>query len=223
MIVAIKVNGRLIDETRCRPVVLPDGRQGAIWRGLAYPLVADNQIDAGGDAYPPRECRDGTPEPASIRRWTTIEGADPYLIVEGSVLDAERAAARIRENGIPVLRVGRYLGDPVDELAGDWFVKFKRPEASNLVEWLVEVLGAEFQTASRSTFAPPRDLRMSLLLEALAAAKRNEEELHESFTAVTRRMADQKGASLTSLSHFRLSLKPRERDARKQKNRPPMR
>ncbi len=33
-----------------------------------------------------------------------------------------------------MLRVGRYLGDPVDELAGDSFVKFERPEAPNLVE-----------------------------------------------------------------------------------------
>ena len=206
MIVAIKVNGRLIDETQCRPVLLPDGRQGAIWRGLAYPLAADNQIDAGGDAFPPGDCQDGKPALDPARRWTTIEGADAYLIVEGSILDAERAAVRIRENGVRVQRVGRYLGDPVDELAGDWFVKFERPQASNLVEWLAEVLGAEFQTASGATSAPPEELRMSLLLETLAAARRGQDELHERLTAVTRRLADEKGSFSDELVALQANL-----------------
>ena len=195
-------NGRVIDEAQCRTVILPDGRQGAVWRGLAYPLAADSQIDAGGEAFPPGDCRDGTPALDPARRWTAIEGADAYLIVEGSILDAERAAVKIRENGVQVLRVGRYLGDPVDELAGDWFVKFERPEASNLVDWLTEILGAEFQTVSGSTSAPPRDLRMSLLLETLAAAKRNQEELHQRLAAVTQKMADEK----SSLSEELLAL-----------------
>jgi len=64
----------------------------------------------------------------------------------------------------------------------------------NIVEWLTEVLGAEFQTVSGSTPASARDLRMSLLLEMLAAAKRSQEELHERFTAVTRTMAEQTGS-----------------------------
>ena len=154
VIVAILDNGRMIDEAQCRRVILPDGRQGAIWRGLAYPLAPENQIDASGEAFPPLECHDEAPALDPARRWAAIEGADAYLIVEGSAPDAERAAAKIREKGVQMLRVGRYLGDPVDELAGDWFVKFERPKAPNFVEWLTEALGAEFQTVAGSTSAP---------------------------------------------------------------------
>lgn len=194
VIVAILDNGRVIDEAQCRHVILPDGRQGAVWRGLAYPLASDSRIDASGEAFPPGDCRDGMPALDPARRWAAIEGADAYLIVEGSILDAERAAVKIRENGAQVLRVGRYLGDPVDELAGDWFVKFERPEAPSLVEWLTETLGSEFQTVSGSTSAPARDLEFSLLLETLASAKRSQEELHGRLTAVTQRMADEKSS-----------------------------
>ena len=92
MVIAILNGGIPIDETPCRLAYLPDGRRGAVWRGLAYPLSGTNIIDAGGEAIPPGECRESAPTQRPAQRWNIIDGANPYLIIEGSVLDAEAAA-----------------------------------------------------------------------------------------------------------------------------------
>ena len=42
-------------ETRsCRTMLLPDGRSGAVWRGLVYPVQEATQIDIAGEAFPPQ-------------------------------------------------------------------------------------------------------------------------------------------------------------------------
>jgi hypothetical protein len=201
MVVAIFDNGKLIDQADCRIVLLPDGRQAAIWRGLAYPMHPDQRIEPSGEAFLPGECRD----PVHCR-WTTTEGADPYLVIEGSILDAERAAAIIRQKGALVARVGRYFGDPVHELSGDWFVKFERPDVPNTEDWLAGVLGPEFEPSAGSRGTDPKDLRISVLTEALSAATRHQDDLRDRLAAAVERLARREDSLTDQLNVLRAEL-----------------
>src|SRR5882762_4513098 len=96
-------NGPQLFETReCAIVRLPDGREGAIWRGLAYPLdIPNNRIDMGGEAFPPGDCahRD-----ASIRvpqtNFAVIEGIEEaYILLSGPSLSCETAAGALKGSG----------------------------------------------------------------------------------------------------------------------------
>lgn len=204
MVVAIFDNGKLIDEADCRIVFLRDGRQAAIWRGLAYPVHPGQRIEPSGEAFLPGECRDPTPKVHC--RWTTTNGPDPYLIIEGSVLDAESAAAIIRQEGVLVARVGRYLGDPVQGLPGDWFVKFERPDVPNIEDWLARVLGPEFAPGAGAQATDPKDLRISLLSATISAAKRHQDELHERLVAAVERLASREGSFTDQVNVLRAEL-----------------
>ena len=133
-----------LEARRCRIMTLPNGRAGAIWRGLAYPIDGGNLIDIAGQAWPPTDC---TPDIVSMSDpgSASIEGADEtYLLLQGSVAVREAAAASLRAAGVSVLRAGRYLGDPVDGLSADWFIRFEKPAGDEPIdEWLARVLGRQ--------------------------------------------------------------------------------
>jgi hypothetical protein len=141
-----------LEARRCRMIALPDGRVGAIWRGLAYPVFDGNNIDIAGEAFFPSDCIPAAGSPPD-RCFASIQGADEaYLLLSGPVAAREAAAASLRAAGVLVLRTGRYLGEPVDGLSADWFVRFeKRGWDEPLDELLARILGR--QRASRE--APP--------------------------------------------------------------------
>lgn len=158
---------------RCRIVTLRDGRAAAVWRGLAFPLLPDDRIDAAGEASPVAET---SPFGHVPRPFGVIDGpSEAYVLVAGGFLDAEAAAAKLRAGGFEVLRTGRYLGDTVDHFDADWFVRIVRPEGPpDLVETLEEILGPR---AVRPPPANAGDTRARLLAAELVAARTHEEEM----------------------------------------------
>ncbi len=161
----------LVETRACRLVSLPNGSRGAVWRGAAYPLRAGDRIDINDDTAPPGRCRAMDPEGKAALRHALIEGADEaYLILDGSVVEAEHAAAALRAGGIEVLRSGRYLGDPVGPVLGDWFVRFVKPPAAELAPEIERLLGP----ASAGSGLASDEGRAHLLATELAAAKARE-------------------------------------------------
>ncbi|WP_316205341.1 hypothetical protein [Bradyrhizobium sp. SZCCHNS3004] len=176
MMIAI-FNGDQLFETRaCELVVLPDGRQGAIWRGLAYPLeLPDHRIEIGSEAFAPNECIPRWARPAARRTFAVIEGVDEaYVLVSGAITDCEEASSRLKGAGYEVIRTGRYLGDPVEDFEADWFVRIVRPTVSS--DALSTVLGAVFDdhVSERVSHQTLGEYRAQLIATELASAKARE-------------------------------------------------
>jgi hypothetical protein len=177
MMISIFNNAQLFETRDCSLVRLPDGREGAIWRGLAYPLeLPDHRIEMGGEAFPPGDCvhRD-----ASIRapqaNFAVIEGVEEaYVLLSGPSLSCEAAAGALKASGYNVLRTGRYLGDPVDGLEADWFIRITKPkdERESLPVLLTEVFaGQAMAIHSHETFG---EYQARLIAGELASAKARE-------------------------------------------------
>src|SRR6478672_7914902 len=78
MMISIFNGAQLFDTRECALVRLPDGREGAIWRGLAYPLeLPDHRIEMGGEAFPPGDClhRDASIQ-ATQANFAVIDGVE---------------------------------------------------------------------------------------------------------------------------------------------------
>jgi hypothetical protein len=176
MMISIFNRGQLFETRECTLVRLPDGREGAIWRGLAYPLeFPDRRIEMGGEAFPPGDClhRD-----ASIRapqtNFAVIEGIEEaYVLLSGPSLSCENAAATLKDSGYDVIRTGRYLGDPVDGLEADWFIRITKPKGQeSLSAFLTEVLaGQAIGVHSHETLG---EYRARLIAGELASVKARE-------------------------------------------------
>jgi len=171
-------NGPHLFETReCALVRLPDGREGAVWRGLAYPLeLPDGRIEMASEAFPPGDClhRDasiGAPQ----TNFAVIEGVEEaYVLLSGSSLACETAAGALKTSGYVVLRTGRYLGVPVDGLEADWFIRITKPrdERDSLSVLLTAVLtGQALDVRSHETFG---EYRARLIAGELGAVKARE-------------------------------------------------
>src|SRR5882762_3112492 len=98
-------NGPQLFETReCVLVRLPDGREGAIWRGLAYPLeLPDQHIEIGSEAFPPGDCvhRDASIRPPQTN-FAVIEGVEEaYVLLSGPSLFCETAAGELKAYAAP--------------------------------------------------------------------------------------------------------------------------
>lgn len=176
MMIAI-FNGDQLFETRpCELVLLPDGRQGAIWRGLAYPLeLPDHRIEMGSEAFVPSECVPSRAKPANRTSFAVIEGVDEaYVLLSGTVTDCEEASNRLKASGYEVIRTGRYLGDPVEDFETDWFVRIVRPLGSNdsLSRALRNVLGD--QVTERDSHKTLGEYRAQLIATELASVKARE-------------------------------------------------
>jgi hypothetical protein len=172
-------NGTQLFETReCALVRLPDGRDGAIWRGLAYPLeLPDYHIDMGVEAFPPGECvqtgASSISEPQT--NFAVIQGIEEaYVLLSGTSLACETAAGSLKAAGYDVIKTGRYLGDPVDGLEADWFIRLTKPKDryESLSVLLAEVLsGHAMGVHSNETFG---EYRARLIAGELASAKARE-------------------------------------------------
>ena len=158
---------------RCRLVQLRDGRPAAVWRGLAFPVLPGDRIDGAGEAWPIPE----TVSSSDVSKpFGVIDGqSEAYVLIAGGFIDVETAAGKLRTAGFEVLRTGRYLGDPIENLDADWFVRIVRPPVSvDLAESLEPILG---QPALRAPPMIPGDRRARLLTAELLAARGREEEL----------------------------------------------
>ena len=194
-----------VEVTRCRPFVLSDGRTGVLWRGLVYPIGEGSSIDIDGEAVPPGLC---TPASAAGRRapFAIIDGEqDAYLLLAGSAIDAEAVAGLLRGAGIAVHRIGRYLGDPVEELAADWFVRFEKPAAAEPLETLLGRL-IDGTQAHQAAPGSAEQIRSHLLHMELTAARARH-------TALQNERDSLKDAASQALSALRAELEA-EREAR---------
>ena len=152
-----------IDERECRLVVLPDGRSAAVWRGLAYPL-SHGAIDVAGKGTPPSVC--GEPESAGSRLTYALRGTvgGLYVMLRGSVTEAELAAANLRSSGLLVARLGRYLGEGIPGFDADWFLRLIAEPTAEVQEKIAIALGA------RPEWRDERGLRERLLAAELERA-----------------------------------------------------
>ena len=160
-----------LEVRRCRIITLRDGRAAAMWRGLLYPLSGGNQIDIAGEASPPTGYMPGTGS-MSDPRFASIQGADEaYLLLSGSVAVREAAAAGLRAAGVSVLRAGRYLGEPVDGLTADWFVRFEKPSCDEPIDdLLARVLGRQ-RVRQDTPSETVSEARLRLLQDELARVR----------------------------------------------------
>ena len=149
---------RPLEDRTCRLVRLRDGRQAAVWRGLAYPLRDDGAIDVAVPGVAPAECLPSAGDVGStpqLLRWGVVEGADEaWVLLAGSVTDRDGAASQLRASGLAVLRSGAWLGDPIDGFAADWFVRIARPPSGGELRPLIErALGHPFDVPQAASEA----------------------------------------------------------------------
>jgi hypothetical protein len=185
MMISIFNRGQLFETRECALVRLPDGREGAIWRGLAYPLeLPDRRIEMGGEAFAPGDClhRD-TRIRALQTNFAVIEGVEEaYVLLSGPNLSCETAAGALKAAGYDDIRTGRYLGDPVDGLEADWFIRISKPKngRDSLSVLLTEVLaGQATDVHSHESFG---EYRARLIAGELASAKAREAALRAEIT-----------------------------------------
>jgi hypothetical protein len=165
--VTICDGAEMLETRRCHMVRLRDGRPAATWRGLAFPLLPDNRIDAAGKAWP---IADTIPCAPPGPAFAVIDGAsEAYVLVTGGFIEAETGAASLRQAGITVLRTGRYYGEAVADLAADWFIRIVRPpDTADLAQRLEPILAAH---AVRPDDTGEADTRTRLLTAELLAAR----------------------------------------------------
>jgi hypothetical protein len=167
VIVNVFDDGQPVETRACRLMVVPDGRRGALWRGLVYPLDPSDRVNVSGPAFPPSLCRAA---PSSVTLGAAIiEGEEEcYLLLEGNVADCERGAAVLRGRGAAVLRSGRYLGDSAPGIDADWFVRFVRPSDLNALR---DDLAEAFAFDRPEVVAGASELRVQLLVRELESAR----------------------------------------------------
>jgi hypothetical protein len=92
--------------------------------------LPDHRIEISSEAFPPGDCmhRDAGIR-ATQTNFAVIEGVEEaYVLVSGPSIYCETAAAALKSSGYEVIRTGRDLGDPIDGLEADWFVRIAKPK-----------------------------------------------------------------------------------------------
>jgi hypothetical protein len=161
IIVAIFDADQPVETRRCRLVHLPDDTRAALWRGLAWPIGTGDRIDVAGPAFPllPQD-------PPGSPRFGLVDGAEEaWLVLEGSVTVRDAAVTALRHAGVGVLRSGPWLGDPVDGVVGVNFIRFARPQVSDLRPAIAKILE---DTVIAATARPdPADRMRALMVELM--------------------------------------------------------
>jgi hypothetical protein len=161
IIVAIFDADQPVETRRCRLVHLPDDTRAALWRGLAWPIGTGDRIDVAGPAFPllPQD-------PPAGPRFGVVDGdEEAWLVLEGSVTVRDAAASALRQAGVSVLRSGPWLGDPVDGVVGANFIRFARPQVSDLRQAIVKIL--ENIVTAASARPEPADRMRALMVELM--------------------------------------------------------
>lgn len=171
MIVEIFDGRRVVEARACQVITLADGRRAAIYRGLAFPLLASGEsIDVSGEAISLAAAPGATPiraDAAPQPVFAVIGGSDgAYVLLCGSGLRTQEIATALRADGFAVARTGRYLGEPVDGVTADWFVRLV---GASDTEVLRARLSALLSTAPAEVDAA--QLRLRLLTDELTAAR----------------------------------------------------
>jgi hypothetical protein len=113
--VMVTEGAQLVQRSPCTVHSLPDGRRGVLWRGVVYPLLPGNRIDLAAVTT------DATPAKAHLA--VLLGEQETWVLLDGmpSAVAAMRSA--LAANRVSVTRTGRWLGDPVDGVAYDWFLR----------------------------------------------------------------------------------------------------
>ena len=203
--VVVREGPDIVETRRCRTMLIPDGRTGAVWRGLVYPVHDGNYIESDGEALLPAACIGGTKPPNGSADFASIHGDDEaYVLLSGPLAVRDEAAASLRAAAVTVLRAGRYLGDPVDGFAADWFIRFERPTSDEPIDdLLARILGrrraqAEIEPETAS------EARLRLLRDELARARGREAALRNKLAEVqsATRPSNDKAAADTLLGEL---------------------
>jgi hypothetical protein len=169
MRVTVNDGVEFLDERECRVLALPDGRAGALWRGLVFP-VSNGVIDVGMPGLAPALC--GMPEPTEPTSRYALRGtaAGLYVMLQGSVTEAELATSKLKGLGLVVSRLGRYLGEDIPGFDADWFLRLTADPTEDVQAKIATVLGGP------AAWRDERGLRERLLAAELERAlERNAE------------------------------------------------
>jgi hypothetical protein len=163
--VAVFDGETLVQRCACTRRDLPDGRPGAVWRGVVYPLLTGDRIDVGA-----AEPEAGPEQPLAVLAG---EGST-WVLVRGLAGTLAEAQVRLEAAGVRVSRSGRWLGDMVGDVAFDWFLRCEGALGSDLVG---EILGRGSVTGD----APGARVAVleQHLLEMKAELARLAEQLHD--------------------------------------------
>ncbi|HEY4251092.1 MAG TPA: hypothetical protein VGM87_07820 [Roseomonas sp.] len=142
--IAVFEGPRLIQRQICTSVSLPGDGAGALWRGLPYALRPDNSIDVAAPAPNVAVGLDGVSAGIML-----LPGGDlNWVLVQGLPAERDRVRAVLHAAGIAIRRSGRWLGDPVDGRAYDWFLCCEGiPDQAGLMQLLRMTPAAEDQAA----------------------------------------------------------------------------
>ena len=100
-----------IQKWPCSSTTMPDGSPGVLWRGTAYALLPGERIDVGSAQDP-------------SKAHAVISGEEAsWVLIRGTADSLRAATASLRDGGIAVARSGRWLGDPVEGIEFDWYLR----------------------------------------------------------------------------------------------------
>ena len=168
----------LLEVRECQAFQLSDGKWVAVWRGLAYALADEHSIDISQPGFAREEIaafeRTALPDRTSEFFWAVIEAEDEaWILVTGNVVARDGYAASLRRAGFPVLRVGVWLGEVVEDFVADWFIRIARAAGEPpIVQRLEAVLGGTCIGTARSEDSLRTDLTRQPSLESDLAAAR---------------------------------------------------
>ena len=159
-----------LETRRCQVVLLNNGSSAAVWRGLAFPILPGDRIEAAGDAWPIADLRSTA---TTTQKFTVIDGqSDAYILIPGGFIEIETIAGTIRNAGISVVRTGRYFGEKVDDIDADWFIRVIKPSCNEGLPGVLEpLLGMRAASTAGTSSA---DLRSRLLTAELLSSRARE-------------------------------------------------
>lgn len=178
MRVTVNDGVELLDERECRIVALPDGRPGALWRGLAYP-VCNGVIDVGGPGLPPALCDKSGPTDRKLSYALRGTPGGLYVMLQGSVTEAELAASKLKGFGLSIARLGRYLGEAIPDFDADWFLRLMADPTEEVEAKIALALGGP------PALRDERGLRERLLAAELERALARDAEAKAALSRLT--------------------------------------
>ena len=134
--VTVRNEGRFVETSACSRHDLADGNPGVVWRGVRYPLLANDVIEL---TQPARKPAGGSVTAAAISPPVAsiqTEGST-WVLVQGMAAERAEVQLRLEQAGVSVQRFGRWLGDAIEGIAFDWFIlcdgAFDGPALAGLV------------------------------------------------------------------------------------------